>query len=361
MSLRFSLSSLPPFRRNAVLFLIPASRPLMAPTKVVAEYAKSGRSSCKSCSKAIAAGALRLGSSANDPRGFDLVRWFHVDCFPAASLALAAADEIVGFSSLKDHEKDALRKLEPSASSNQITEEVHKRCRGAYVKMEAKSSKKPKICIADEAGSEDLVEERPEGQKDATLPPKWIAFRTIIFNEKEDGFHDSERIAAFDFDGCLVNTSVKRIGPDAWSLMYPSIPEKLQELYKGGYKLVIFTNESNIERWKNKRQQAVESKIGRLENFIKCVKVPIQVFIACGLGKNKDGTDDPFRKPQPGMWKLMEEHFNSSIAVDMDQSFYVGDAAGRTNDHSDADIKFAKDQLQDFFFFVGQMKVYRKL
>ncbi|XP_064969538.1 polynucleotide 3'-phosphatase ZDP-like isoform X4 [Musa acuminata AAA Group] len=350
MSLRFSLSSLPPFCRNAVLFLIPASRPLMAPTKVVAEYAKSGRSSCKSCSKAIAAGALRLGSSANDPRGFDLVRWFHVDCFPAASLALAAADEIVGFSSLKDHEKDALRKLEPSASSNQITEEVHKRCRGAYVKMEAKSSKKPKICIADEAGSEDLVEERPEGQKagshlsvnakhnflqmdfhisdtkdrykDATLPPKWIAFRTIIFNEKEDGFHDSERIAAFDFDGCLVNTSVKRIGPDAWSLMYPSIPEKLQELYKGGYKLV---------------------------------------FIACGLGKNKDGTDDPFRKPQPGMWKLMEEHFNSSIAVDMDQSFYVGDAAGRTNDHSDADIKFAKDQLQDFFFFVGQMKVYRKL
>ncbi|XP_064969535.1 polynucleotide 3'-phosphatase ZDP-like isoform X1 [Musa acuminata AAA Group] len=389
MSLRFSLSSLPPFCRNAVLFLIPASRPLMAPTKVVAEYAKSGRSSCKSCSKAIAAGALRLGSSANDPRGFDLVRWFHVDCFPAASLALAAADEIVGFSSLKDHEKDALRKLEPSASSNQITEEVHKRCRGAYVKMEAKSSKKPKICIADEAGSEDLVEERPEGQKagshlsvnakhnflqmdfhisdtkdrykDATLPPKWIAFRTIIFNEKEDGFHDSERIAAFDFDGCLVNTSVKRIGPDAWSLMYPSIPEKLQELYKGGYKLVIFTNESNIERWKNKRQQAVDSKIGRLENFIKCVKVPIQVFIACGLGKNKDGTDDPFRKPQPGMWKLMEEHFNSSIAVDMDQSFYVGDAAGRTNDHSDADIKFAKDQLQDFFFFVGQMKVYRKL
>ncbi|URE11598.1 Polynucleotide kinase 3 phosphatase [Musa troglodytarum] len=328
MSLRFSLSPLPPFCRNADLFLIPASRPLMAPTKVVAEYAKSGRSSCKSCSKAIAAGALRLGSSAKDPRGFDLVRWFHVDCFPAASLALPAADEIVGFSSLKDHEKDALRKLEPSASSNQITEEVHKRCRGAYVKMEAKSSKKPKICIADEAGSEDLVEERPEGQKagsqlSVNAKHNYLQMDFHISDTKdkykEGGFHDSERIAAFDFDGCLVNTSVKRIGPDAWSLMYPSIPEKLQELYNGGYKLVIFTNESNIERWKNKRQQAVDSKIGRLENFIKCVKVPIQVFIACGMGKNKDGTDDPFRKPQPGMWKLMEEHFNSSIAVDMDQ------------------------------------------
>lgn len=40
---------------------------------------------------------------------------------------------------------------------------------------------------------------------------------------------------------------------------------------------VIFTNESNIERWKNKRQVAVDSKIGRLNNFIERVKVPIQV------------------------------------------------------------------------------------
>ncbi|RYR42381.1 hypothetical protein Ahy_A08g038853 [Arachis hypogaea] len=58
--------------------------------------------------------------------------------------------------------------------------------------------------------------------------------------------------------------------------MYPSIPDKLQSLYKDGYKLVIFTNESNIERWKNKRQVAVDSKIGRLNNFIEKVKVPIQ-------------------------------------------------------------------------------------
>lgn len=40
---------------------------------------------------------------------------------------------------------------------------------------------------------------------------------------------------------------------------------------------MIFTNESNIDRWKNKRQVAVDSKIGRLMNFIKLVKVPMQV------------------------------------------------------------------------------------
>ncbi|XP_076934548.1 polynucleotide 3'-phosphatase ZDP-like [Bidens hawaiensis] len=122
--------------------------------------------------------------------------------------------------------------------------------------------------------------------------------------------------------------------------MYPSIPNKLQSLYNDGYKLVIFTNESNIERWKNKRQVAVDSKIGRLDAFIKLVNVPIQVFISCGVSKGKEV--DPFRKPQPGMWRIMEQQFNSGIPIDLNQSFYVGDAAGRKDDHSDADKKFAE-------------------
>ncbi|XVE63376.1 hypothetical protein DITRI_Ditri07aG0015200 [Diplodiscus trichospermus] len=217
------------------------------PTKIIAEYAKSGRSSCKKCGKAITAQALRLGLVTRDARGFDMTKWHHLQCFPE------------------------------------------------------------KIDSLD-----------------------------------DDGLHDSSKIAAFDFDGCLAKTSVRRVGEDAWSLMYPSIPEKLQSLYEEGYKLVIFTNESNIDRWKNKRQVAVDSKIGRLNNFIKQVKVPMQVFIACGVGSSGGKADDPYRKPNPGMWHIMAKHFNSGIAVDMDQSFYVGDAAGRPDDHSDADIKFAQ-------------------
>lgn len=156
----------------------------------------------------------------------------------------------------------------------------------------------------------------------------------------EDGLQDSSKIAAFDFDGCLAKTSVQRVGASAWSLMYASIPNKLQSLYNDGFKLVIFTNESNIERWKNKRQVAVDSKIGRLNSFIKLANVPIQVFIACGVSKGQE--HDPFRKPKTGMWQIMEQHFNSGIPIDMDKSFYVGDAAGRKDDHSDADKKFAE-------------------
>ncbi|VFQ83308.1 unnamed protein product [Cuscuta campestris] len=175
--------------------------------------------------------------------------------------------------------------------------------------------------------------------KGAKLLPKWKAFQTTIYLEWDEGLLDSKKIAAFDFDGCLAKTNVKRVGANAWSLMYPSIPEKLQSLYNDGYKLVIFTNESNIERWKNKRQTAVDSKIGRLAGFIKLAKVPIQVFIACGFNAS---TIDPYRKPNIGMWSLLKNHFNSGLPIDMDKSFYVGDAAGREKDHSDADIKFAQ-------------------
>jgi len=186
------------------------------------------------------------------------------------------------------------------------------------------------------------VSDTNKDYKGATLPTHWRAFETVIFREQEDGLHASAKIAAFDFDGCLAKTSVRIIGADKWSLQYKSIPKILQSLYNDGYKLVIFTNESNIDRWKNKRQEAVDSKVGRLDNFIECVKVPMQVFIACGLGQGKGTPDDPYRKPNPGMWWLMAQHFNSGIEIDMDKSFYVGDAAGREKDHSDADIKFAE-------------------
>ncbi|XP_020572296.1 polynucleotide 3'-phosphatase ZDP isoform X2 [Phalaenopsis equestris] len=320
----------------------------MSAPKLLAEYGKSSRSTCKICSKKIAAGSLRLGLSTKDPRGFDMVKWHHLNCYSNDFHPLGAPEEIKGFSSLKGSDQDSLRKLVAESSSSQF---INGDNRKETEESEEVEIKKRKLFGAEETNLEvkfSLSDVRNK-YKDASLPPNWKAFKTIIFNEPEDGLHDTEKIAAFDFDGCLANTSVKRIGADAWSIMYPSIPEKLQELYNGGHKLVIFTNESNIERWKNKRQQAVDSKIGRLDNFIKLVKVPIQVLIACGLGSSKMDIDDPFRKPMTGMWKVFTEHFNSSIAVDMSQSFYVGDAAGRTKDHSDADIKFARAIGLKFF------------
>ncbi|XP_043715990.1 polynucleotide 3'-phosphatase ZDP isoform X2 [Telopea speciosissima] len=326
----------------------------MAASKIVAEYAKSNRSSCKECSNSIAGGTLRLGLVSKDTRGFDIKKWHHFSCFPADSQHIFSAEKIQGFSTLKSSDQEALKKLEDS-DGGEGNKKTHKESDvSEFVELGERNSKKLKLSTSsNEAELETAlsisdvkiafsISDVKTKYKDATLLPKWKAFQTIIFLERDDGLHDSSKIAAFDFDGCLANTSVKRIGPNEWKLLYPSIPEKLQSLYRDGYKLVIYTNESNIERWKNKRQLAVDSKLGRLNNFIEHVKVPIQVFVACGLGKTTGQTEDPFRKPKTGMWRIMEQQFNSGIPIDMDQSFYVGDAAGRVKDHSDADIKFAQ-------------------
>lgn len=46
----------------------------------------------------------------------------------------------------------------------------------------------------------------------------------------------------------------------------------------------------------------------------------MQVFIACGV--NSGQLEDPFRKPKPGMWRIMEKQFNSGLPIDMDRLFF---------------------------------------
>ncbi|KAG6403215.1 hypothetical protein SASPL_135432 [Salvia splendens] len=50
--------------------------------------------------------------------------------------------------------------------------------------------------------------------------------------DDDDGLHDSSKIAIFDFDGCLAKTSVKGVKADTWSIVSPSIPEKLHNRCK---------------------------------------------------------------------------------------------------------------------------------
>jgi bifunctional polynucleotide phosphatase/kinase len=293
------------------------------------EYAKSGRSTCKGCSESIAAGALRLGASIRDPRGFDSTKWYHIACFPSSTYPAFPVENLKGFDSIENQDRDKLRELENCKRDGNVTDQLNEQNLKKEVVHSMEDSKGTgnniegvKMLAGDKRAGPVIpfsVSDIKQNYKDATLPAHWKVFNTVIFREQDDGLQSSAKIAAFDFDGCLAKTSVRIVGADKWSLLYESIPEKLQILYNDGYKLVIFTNESNIERWNKKRQQAVDSKIGRLDKFIERVKVPIQVFIACGLGKGKTFPDDPFRKPNTGMWWLMREHFNSGVTVDMDK------------------------------------------
>ena len=149
------------------------------------------------------------------------------------------------------------------------------------------------------------------------------------------GVEGRSKIAAYDMDGTLIKTKSGLVFPkdyDDWQLLYIDVPNKLKELHKNSYKIVIFTNQASIGSGKVN----TNSFKNKLKNIVQRIGVPMQIFIATG--------NSIYRKPAPGMWQKLEE-YNDSVPIDKDNSFYVGDAAGRIKnwapgkkkDHSLAD------------------------
>lgn len=121
-------------------------------------------------------------------------------------------------------------------------------------------------------------------------------------------------------DGTLILTKSGKVFPqypDDWKIIYSEVPKKLQKLHQDGFKIVIFTNQAGITRGKTTALE-IQQKI---EKIISTLGVPIQAYIATG--------DTIFRKPAPGMWDFLIKEKNGGQKVDMTESFYCGDAAGR--------------------------------
>ena len=98
---------------------------------------------------------------------------------------------------------------------------------------------------------------------------KWKG--TLLYYESQ-GIKPSEKISSFDFDGTLAKTSLFRHGVNEWSILYPKCVLKLEQLYKDGYKLVIFTNQAAIGRAKASKKKVIAEKTGRLIGFVNKVR-----------------------------------------------------------------------------------------
>ncbi|KAJ3146460.1 hypothetical protein HDU86_008512 [Geranomyces michiganensis] len=181
----------------------------------------------------------------------------------------------------------------------------------------------------------------------ALQPPAnvhWKEHGSVLVGTSGDQ-RPSALIAAFDFDGTLSIVKGKHVhAKDAndWQFVHKTIPERLAALHDAGYRIVIFSNQRGILDGKKTEKRKI-SFTGRVENVLLAiedagVKIPIIIFGAAG--------DDWYRKPRPGMWELFEEHYNreetkvdgKTVAgavcqIDRDNSFYVGDAAGRAAGH----------------------------
>ncbi|KAM0754682.1 PNK3P-domain-containing protein [Meredithblackwellia eburnea MCA 4105] len=167
----------------------------------------------------------------------------------------------------------------------------------------------------------------------------------------------SSKVAAFDLDGTIIVTkSGNKFPKDKTDFMflYPEIPRKLKELHQDGYAIVFISNQAGP----NAQQQAFKDKMPLFASNISTV--PFHAFAALDY--------DKYRKPATGAWEIYVEKFNGGIPVDYEQSFYVGDAAGRQQtaskkaDHSDCDIKMAMNAGLNFHTpeeFFRSASVYR--
>lgn len=132
----------------------------------------------------------------------------------------------------------------------------------------------------------------------------------------------SERIAAFDLDGTLIETaSGKKFANDYtdWKLMF-DVKKKLEELYRSRYKVVIFSNQGGIPRGKPSKEDFTK----KVASVAQKLGLPLLILAASG--------QDIYRKPCIGMWDYLLEYENDHMVPDLSCSFYVGDAAGRLAD-----------------------------
>ncbi|KAI9093434.1 polynucleotide kinase 3 phosphatase-domain-containing protein [Phlyctochytrium arcticum] len=191
---------------------------------------------------------------------------------------------------------------------------------------------------------------------------KWHTRGSILIGVQQGDQTPNALIAAFDFDETIVKvkgTHVTARNAEDWMFVDPNIPQRLIELvHNEGYRIVFFSNQKGIQGADSKGKSRKAAFMGRVENVIQAIK------LCCAKQGVKDinilamgGTaDDWNRKPRPGMWETFQRDWNEGVQVDLNKSFFVGDAAGRPasqhnakRDFADTDYKFALNVGCHFF------------
>lgn len=153
------------------------------------------------------------------------------------------------------------------------------------------------------------------------------------------GQSKSLKIAGFDLDHTLIVPKSGNVFPtdlQDWKFFYECIPDKLKDLYKNGYRLIIVTNQKRVDESQMRK---------KIEDVFSHFDFPIELYAAIA--------DDMYRKPRIGVWNFIQE--SEKMTIDTDKSFFVGDSAGRRaivgkkKDYSCCDRTFALNLGIDFF------------
>lgn len=163
---------------------------------------------------------------------------------------------------------------------------------------------------------------------------KWLDYKKTCFVYLyRGGGEPNESLAAFDIDGTIIKPkSNKRIPKSAtdWEFFSAWTKVKVQQVLRENQaRFVMFTNQNGVGRG----IVTIEEVQQRIELVTKRLDIPCMVLMAIDK--------DNFRKPDVGMFKLFRNCFNNDKRINLEKSFYCGDAVGYPT-HSDADIKFAQ-------------------
>jgi len=136
---------------------------------------------------------------------------------------------------------------------------------------------------------------------------------------------DNPKLAIFDVDWTLIKPKHDKKFPtdkDDWEWFRNTVPMVIKKYHRQKYRIVFVTDQS--KDW----------KVDMIKSVILSLNIPIIALIAM---------DKEHHKPNPYL-------FNSFLTtLDTENSFYVGDAAGREGDWSDKDKEFAKNINVKFY------------
>lgn len=205
---------------------------------------------------------------------------------------------------------------------------------------------------------EDKTQKKLKGSKGGARTWTWTEEEGIIWGQTND-FVGGTKIAMFDMDGNLITTKRGKgfaRSADDWKWFDPCVPAKMKEYVASGHIIVIATNQMGISKGKT-RACDIKTKIAKLSSEWDC---PVAAMMA--------KREDNHRKPGTGMWDFYRDNMNDGIDINLDESFYVGDAAGRqktngrtTKDHGYGDRCFAVNVGIDFYtpemFFLNKKEV----
>ncbi|KAG8787954.1 hypothetical protein FRC15_007015 [Serendipita sp. 397] len=203
------------------------------------------------------------------------------------------------------------------------------------------------------------------------------------------------RVALFDLDGTLIKTKSGYRNPkdcNDWKWFSSVVPTKLKELVAEGYSIFITSNQlcpkvrepsDFYEEWKKKLEQvACKVRTPRFESGHTTPtstnqSEPISQLDGVSLYVLAATQRDLYRKPLPGMWYAVQDLLKEQdIEVDLKNSFFVGDSAGREKgefkngetrdrDDLDTDAKFGQNIGLRFHtpeeFFLGESVAARNL